>query len=108
MTFSPLQLSRPLLSARSGGSVIGGKGRPDELPRGDQMTAHGLLGIVRITAENGLEDCFMPSVVHLIDPGTPLHGAPMLGQPLHIGLVNRRIDRIARYPIQNRMKGSVG
>jgi hypothetical protein len=72
------------------------------------MAAHGLLGVVGVARENGLEDCFMPGVVHLVDAGTPLHRAPMLGQPLHIGLVNRRIDRVTRHPIEHRMKGGVG
>ena len=47
-------------------------------------------------------------MVHLVDTRAAPHGAPVLDEPFHIGLVDRRIDRIARDAVEDRMKGGVG
>src|SRR5215213_3641971 len=72
------------------------------------MAAHGLFRVVGIAGKDGFEDGLMTGTVHLIDARATLHRAPMLGQPIHIGLVDRWVDWISRDSIKHSVKSSVG
>ncbi len=72
------------------------------------MASHGVLGAVGIARRDGLEDGLMARMVHLVDARAAPHGAPVLDEPFHIGLVDRRIDGVARDPVEDGMKGRIG
>ena len=72
------------------------------------MAPHRLFRAVRVACCDGIEDRFVPCIVHLVDIRTALHGTPVLDEPFHISLVNGRINGIAGDPVEDGVEVSIG